>query len=102
MRFPKPLAYFSENYRAFIRRQECFACNREAPSICHHESGGSGEQKMGGKCLDTMCLPLCGQCHELRTIMGYEFWWAIWKISQQRIFVAMLSYTARYLIEIGK
>jgi len=71
MSFSKPITFKSEAYRAFIRSKDCYLCNTPGPSIPHHESMDTGSQEMGGKCPDTMTVPLCVTCHDCRTNYPY-------------------------------
>lgn len=105
MRFPKPVVYESERYRAFIRTQPCFICDKDYTVTiveCHHESMGTGEQKQGGKCLDVMSLPLCWGHHRERTTTTAERFFLRYGFSPQQVFLAMLRYVAEYLKSVRK
>lgn len=63
MVIPKPKTYRSKNYLEFIRSKPCLCCGNPN-TIAHHEC--LGDNRMGSKCDDSHCLPLCNECHLLR------------------------------------
>jgi len=94
---PKNKPYRSEKLKAFTRKQKCVVPGCCGCGDAHHENViGSGT--MGGKCSDTMLIPMCRQHHMERHQIGAIFF-EKHNIDQK---VEIIRNLTRYMIEKGK
>ena len=56
----------SRTWLDFVRRLPCCFCGKAAPSDPHHH----GKRGVGQKVRDTLCIPLCRDCHTRYTNTG--------------------------------
>lgn len=84
---PKDKAFRSEKYKAFVRSYGCLVCGKAAEA--HHEPlFNSG---MGKKDSDSVCLPLCPECHRLRHSMGCVTFWDRHNIAPEMWIIRLLT-----------
>jgi len=98
---PKPVKWRSAGYKSYIKTKPCRKCGKPGPSDPAHESFGMKDIKGAGtKVSDSMLVPLCRECHNMRDhhiTNAHTFW------GNELLFVAIgcIKWRDEYLIAKG-
>jgi len=70
----RPAWKVAGNFRRWLRKLPCAACQRPATEMALNESAHvdhGGDKGMGTKASDRFCIPLCPECHERQHSEGW-------------------------------
>ena len=74
VRAGRPAWKVADNFRRWLRKLPCAACQRPATEMALNESAHvdhGGDKGMGTKASDRFCIPLCPECHERQHSEGW-------------------------------